>query len=912
MHMMWMPDNKKNKQAALNKLTARRLTEKERWKQLCTLSADQAMELMDTSPLGLSDFMVEASRDYYGANIITKAEKNPLLKRILSSFASPFTGILLLLMVVSLITDVFMEPVGHRDISTVIIIGAMILISGLMRFIQEARSNKAAQTLSQMVKTTIAVTRKGVGKAEIPLDEVVVGDIVALAAGDMVPADVRILSSTDLFINQSAMTGESEPVEKTAQPMDAAQVTTALELPNLAFMGSNVLSGSAVAVVYATGDETALGAMAQTITSAKPEPTAFDKGIASVSKILIRFMLVMVPIVFLLTALTKHNWLGAFLFSISIAVGLTPQMLPMIVSTCLAKGAVTMSRKSTIIKNLNAIQNLGTMDILCTDKTGTLTQDKVVLEYHLDIHGNEDATVLRHAFLNSYYQTGLRSLIDESVIERTQEEGQKDESLRGLSQAYTKVDEIPFDFERRRLSTMVADASGRHLLVTKGAVEEMLSICSSAMDGGQQIPLDDALRQQVLHMVDDLNDDGMRVIAIAIKENPPAAGKLSKADEQDMVLVGCLAFLDPPKETSAAALAALHAHGVQTKILTGDNDRVTASICKKVGLPVENLLLGSQVEQMDDATLQKAAEHTNVFAKLSPGQKARIVALLRKAGHAVGYMGDGINDASAMKAADVGISVDNAVDIAKESAQVILLKKDLMVLDSGLIEGRKVYANLIKYIKMTASSNFGNMLSVLIASALLPFLPMQAVHLLLLNLVYDISCIALPWDNVDAEYLAHPRKWQASSITSFMLRMGPVSSVYDIATYALMFFLICPAVIGQSYWQITDPAVRLQFVALFQAGWFVESMWTQTLVVHMIRTEKIPFVQSRASLPVLLIGLLGCLAVTAIPFTPVGAAIGLAPLPVGYFLWLALILLLYMLSATIAKKAYIRRYGELL
>ena len=910
--MQKLTHGRQQKKAALQKLAERAQQERQRWMSICELEPQAAMESLDSSAQGLSDFLVEASGSYYGPNVITHVKQDGVLKRLLRSFISPFTGILLALVIVSLVTDVWMMPPGKQDVSTVFIITAMILLSGLMRFIQEYRSDQAAQKLSDMVKTTIAVTRKGAEHQEIPIDQVVVGDIVHLAAGDMVPADLRILSSNDLFINQSAMTGESEPVEKTWHPSPAAQHASEMEVPNLTFMGSNVLSGSAVGIVYATGDETVLGQMAQTIAQVKPEATAFDKGIASVSKILIRFMLVMVPIVFVLTGLTKHDWLSALLFSISIAVGLTPQMLPMIVSTCLARGAVAMARKDTIIKNVNAIQNLGSMDILCTDKTGTLTQDKVVLEYHLDIDGEEDPQVLRHAFLNSYYQTGLKSLIDDSIIQRTGEEAGKEQELRDLGNQYTKVDEIPFDFERRRLSVLVQDPQGRHMLVTKGAVEEMLAVCTSVRRKGETLPMTDALRQQVLKLVEDLNDDGMRVIGVAQKEDPPGAGLLSKDDEQDMVLLGILAFLDPPKESTAAALQALKEHGVQTKILTGDNDRVTVSVCKKVGMQVDRVLLGSEVEQMDDAQLYAAAEKTQVFAKLSPVQKARIVSLLKKNGHAVGYMGDGINDAAAMKASDVGISVDNAVDIAKESAQVILLKKDLMVLERGLLEGRKVYNNLMKYIKMTASSNFGNMLSVLVASALLPFLPMAAIHLLLLNLVYDITCLALPWDHVDEEYLQKPRRWQADTITSFMLRLGPVSSLFDIATYALMFYVICPAVVGLPWAQITDPAQRLHFIALFQAGWFVESMWTQTLVAHMIRTEKIPFVQSRAAWPVLVLGLTGCLAATLIPFTGIGRAIDLAPLPGNYFPWLALILLSYMLAATIAKRLYIRRFGELI
>lgn len=900
------------RKAAQQILLARAEKERNLWSTISTLTPEAALDLLDSSKSGLSEFLVEASSDYYGPNVITQVKRESPLKRFALSFVSPFTGILFLLALVSFITDYSMMPHGQRDLSTVLIILVMILLSGLMTFIQEFRGDQAAQKLSELVENTIAVTRKDAPQTEIPMDEVVVGDIVHLAAGDMVPADLRILEANDLFIIQSAMTGESEPVEKSAAPVAPGEHTAQMDIPNLAFMGTNVQSGSALGIVYSTGDETVLGQMAGHLSQVKPEPSAFDKGLASVSRILIRFMLVMVPLVFLLNVITKRDGLSAFLFSISIAVGLTPQMLPMIVSTVLARGAVAMSRKDTIIKNVNAIQNMGAMDILCTDKTGTLTQDRVVLEYHLDIEGEEDPYVLRYAFLNSYYQTGLNSLMDESIILRTHEESEQDESLRGLTDTYTKVDEIPFDFERRRLSVMVKDDKEEHLLVTKGAVEEMLSICDSVRSQGQTVPMDDTHRQQILRLVDELNDDGMRVIGVALRDDPPGVGQLSKADEVGMVFIGILAFLDPPKESTQAALEALREHGVETKILTGDNERVTASVCKQVGLKVENILMGADVDGMDDQTLSDAAERTQVFAKLSPLQKARVVTLLRARGHVVGYMGDGINDAAAMRASDVGVSVDNAVDIAKESAQVILLKKDLIMLERGLIEGRKVYANLIKYIKITASSNFGNMLSVLVASALLPFLPMAAIHLLLLNLVYDITCLTLPFDNVDRDYLLKPRRWQAHTITSFMLRIGPVSSIFDILTYALMFFLIAPQVVGGQWNQLTAASDKALFIALFQAGWFVLSMWTQTLVVHMIRTEKIPFVQSRAALPVWVVGLLGCLVMTLIPYIPLGAKIGLAPLPFVYFLYLAGILLLYMLFVTGAKWLYIKRHGELL
>jgi len=873
---------------------------------------DEIYSKLETTSEGLDEARVEDSRDKFGDNKITHGKKVPVIKHLFESFASPFTLILLSLAIVSIFTDVITADPGQANYATVIIIVAMVMLSGILRFVQETRSGNAAESLLKMIKTTTNVKRQGKENEEIPLEDVVVGDIVHLAAGDMIPADIRIIRAKDLFVSQSALTGESVAVEKTEDKQTNIDALT--ESPNLAFMGTNVVSGSASGVVIATGDDTIFGEMAKTIGD-KHVQTSFEKGVNSVSWLLIRFMLVMVPIVLFVNGFTKGDWMQAVLFALSVAVGLTPEMLPMIVTTCLAKGAVAMSREKTIIKNLNSIQNLGSMDILCTDKTGTLTQDKVVLQYHLNIHGEEDTRVLRHAFLNSYYQTGLKNLMDISIIDRTQEEQDAVEDLRGLAERFIKVDEIPFDFERRRMSVVVANdaAHDKTQMITKGAVEEMLEVCSFAEYEGNVLPLSDDIRSIILKKVEDLNEDGMRVIAVAQKTNPSPVGAFSPADESDMVLMGYLAFLDPPKESTAAALKALGDNGVKVKILTGDNDKVTRNVCKQVGIPVKQILLGSDLDNMEDDELGKAAEKVSVFAKLSPQQKARVIAVLRDRGHDVGYMGDGINDASAMKASDVGISVDTAVDIAKESADVILLEKDLMVLEKGIIEGRKTYANMIKYIKITASSNFGNMFSVLVASAFLPFLPMLPIHLLILNLIYDFSCSAIPWDNVDKEFLAVPRKWDSSSISKFMLWIGPTSSVFDITTYALLYFLICPAVTGgQMYHQITDQTTQALFVAVFHAGWFVESMWTQTFVIHMLRTPKIPFIHSHASFPLTIISFAGIAALTAIPFTAIGKTIGLAALPLSFFPWLLLTICLYMVLVTIFKKIYIRKYGQLL
>jgi len=857
----------------------------------------------DNASNGYDEDKVDEMRDQYGVNLITRRKKASVFRRLWDAFVNPFTVVLFALTLIALFSD---------DIPAVVIVMTMVIISGSLRFVQEQRSGAAAERLGEMVETTAAVMRcdddsEISEKREIPLDEIVVGDIVHLAAGDIIPADVRFLRVKDLFISQSSLTGESEPVEKFAEELRGKQ-TNPLELNNLAFMGSTVISGSATALVVAVGDSTELGGIASQLQEKTP-PTSFEKGVTSVSWVLIRFMLIMVPVVLLVNGFTKGNWIEAFLFALSVAVGLTPEMLPMIVSANLAKGAVSMSKKQVIVKELNSIQNFGAMDILCTDKTGTLTQDKIILEYHLDVRGNSDVRVLRHAFLNSYYQTGLKNLMDISIIERAREE-----EVAASDDAHQKIDEIPFDFARRRMSVVVADKiTGKKQMITKGAIEEMLSISAFAEYGGNVTPMTDDLRREILETCNRYNSDGLRVLGVAQKTNPSPAGAFSVADESDMVLIGYLAFLDPPKESAAEAIAALHEYGVGVKVLTGDNDAVTKSVCKQVGLSADDILLGADVEAMNDEQLKTAVEKTNVFAKLSPRQKARVVTTLRENGHTVGYMGDGINDAAAMKAADVGISVDTAVDIAKESANIILMEKDLMVLEQGVIEGRKIYANIIKYIKMTASSNFGNMFSVLAASAFLPFLPMLPLHLLLLNLIYDLSCTAIPWDNVDKEFLAVPRKWDASSIGKFMLWIGPTSSVFDITTYLLMYFIICPLVSGGlMFREITDPVVQATFIAVFHAGWFVESMWSQTLVIHMIRTPKMPFIHSRASMPVTLLTATGIAVLTIIPFTGLGAAIGLAALPPVYFAYLAVTILLYLLLATGFKKLFIRRYGELL
>ena len=858
----------------------------------------------DNSYLGFDEEQVEDMRDEYGVNAITHEKRSSILKGLMDAFINPFTIVLFILAVISFITG---------DISAFVIVIFMVTVSGALRFAQDYKGNKAAEKLTEMVETTVTVTRRITDeeteesvsqKMELPMDELVVGDVVHLAAGDMIPADMRVLQARDLFIRQSSLTGESEPVEKFAEEISAKRLNP-LDLRNTVFMGSDVISGSAVALVLAVGDDTTFGSIAKQLREQKTV-TSFEKGVNSVSWVLIRFMLVMVPIVLFVNGFTKGDWLEAFLFAISVAVGLTPEMLPMIVSANLAKGAVSMSQKEVIVKNLNSIQNFGAMDILCTDKTGTITQDKIILEYSLDIHGNEDTRVLRHAFLNSYYQTGLKNNMDISIIDHT-----TDLNMQDLFINYYKVDEIPFDFQRRRMSVVVADQNGKTQLITKGAIEEMLAISAFAEYQGKVEPMTEAIREEILKTCYEYNGDGMRILGVAQKTGPAPVGAFSVADESDMVLMGYLAFLDPPKDSAEDAITALSEYGVKVKVLTGDNDAVTRCVCRQVGIGVSNILLGSDIDRMDEAQLKAAVERTDVFAKLSPKQKVDIVTALRDNGHTVGFMGDGINDAAAMKAADVGISVDTAVDIAKESADIILMEKDLMVLEEGVVEGRKIYANIIKYIKMTASSNFGNMFSVLAASAFLPFLPMLPIHILVLNLIYDISCITIPWDNVDIDYLRKPRKWDASSITRFMLWIGPTSSVFDIGTYFLLFLYICPVVCGGAY-SALSPDARIAFMSLFHTCWFVESLWSQTLVIHMIRTPKIPFIQSMASWQLTILTTLGISAGTIIPYTGFGRAIDMTPMPSIYFAFLFGIILCYMALVTVVKRLFVRKYGELL
>ena len=883
-------------------------TAKERFDFAMTKSVVEVLDALETSITGVQEDQVEMLRETYGENKLTKATEVPLWKKIYESIINPFTVILLVIAVISLMTNVILAKPGEEDPTTSIIIVVLVLISGGIRFVQELKSDKAASNLSSLIVNTATVIRDGV-QQEIPIEELVVGDVIKLSAGDMLPADALLLETRDFFIQQSSLTGESESVEKKTMwtPSEEETQKPVLESERFVFMGSNVVSGSALAVILVTGNDTMIGRIEKTLNNFD-EPTSFEKEMNTISWLLIRLMLVLVPVVFVINGLTDSDWLEAGVFALSVAVGLTPEMLPMIITASLAKGAVIMAKEKVVIKKLNAIQDLGAIDILCTDKTGTLTQDEIILEYPLDIHANLDLGVLKIGYLNSYFQTGLKNLLDRAIITRTEKESIEHEDLRELSTRYKKIDELPFDFERRRMSVIVKEESHEGaLLVTKGALEEMLSISAHVQDGKEIHPITEEIRQNILEAVFQLNEQGLRVLGVSQKFYPNASHRFAVEDESNMILMGYLAFLDPPKPSAAPAIQALKEHGVMTKILTGDNEKVTQTVCERVGLPVDHILLGTDIEEMDDATLAIEAEKTTIFAKLSPEQKARIIRLLKVNGHKVGYMGDGINDAPSLKVADVGISVDTAVDIAKEVADVILLDKDLLVLEKGLIEGRKVYANMTKYIKMTVSSNFGNIFSLLFASVFLPFLPMAPVHLIVLNLIYDLSCVALPFDHVDEDFLKEPRAWTAKSITRFMSWLGPTSSIFDIITFAVMFFGIAPMITGSSYAESTNPAY---FLMVFQTGWFIQSMWSQTMVIYMLRSPKLPFIQSKPAFSLLVTSLFALFIVTVLPYTPLAASLKLATLNGMYFLALILITVSYMLLVTIVKKVYIKKYRE--
>jgi P-type Mg2+ transporter len=853
------------------------------------MDAAQVYAKLNTRPEGLTGVEAQARLQHYGPNILAKDQRAGVGKLLWRAILNPLVLLLAALATISFATG---------DARSGVVMLSMIVLSVSLKLVQEARAESAAAKLKAMISVTATVARDGAVQ-EIAVAQLVPGDVVQLTAGDMVPGDVRIVKAKDLFVNQGSLTGESFPVEKSEYKTNASEAETApIALPNVAFLGTSVESGAASAVVVATGRNTYLGSMAESLQEPQA-PTSFDRGIAQFTWLMLRFMAVMVPLVFLINGLTKGNWMQAFFFALAVAVGLTPEMLPMIVTVCLSKGAVAMGRKKVIVKRINAIQNLGAMDVLCTDKTGTLTTDRVVLERFCNVMLHEDDGVLALAYLNSHFQTGLKNVLDRAVLAHTDTHSQANIS------AFTKVDEIPFDFQRRIMSVVVRTPDGKDRIISKGAPESIFPKCKSAALDGTLLPMDHQHIEELKKEYEQLSADGFRVLAIATKDVEPhaavAAGATpyGKADEQDLILRGYVAFLDPPKEGAADAIEALQRHGIAVKVVTGDNDLVACKICKEVGLSRDLVLLGDEVEKMSAEQLADAAEKTTLFARVSPAHKQRIIKALQSRKHTVGFMGDGINDAPALHAADVGISVDTAVDIAKEAADMILLEKSLLVLDEGVIEGRKVFSNIIKYVRMGASSNFGNMFSVLGASVFVPFLPMLPVQILANNLLYDIGQTTIPTDTVDPERIVAPRRWDLTELTRFVLFIGPCSSVFDYTTYFTMLYLF-------NCWDISTPQAAAHSASLFQTGWFVESLLTQTLIIHVIRTNKIPLLQSQSSWPVLVMTLVIMAIGIAIPFSPLGPYLGFSKLPMLYWPLLAGTLLSYVLLTQGVKMLLLR------
>ncbi len=849
----------------------------------CTLSKEEFIKKYNININGLDDNSVEKNLKHFGLNEINQAKPKKWYYYFLQSLFSPFNSILLGITIVLLYTDVILPETPNY--ANIIVILVLVIASTLLEFFEEFRSNKAAQKLKELVATTTHVIRNN-KEISIPIKEITIGDIVLLSAGSMIPADLRVLESKDLYVGQSSLTGESDAVKKISNSeISLNDIDNISDLDTICFMGTNVISGSGKGAVIKVANSTYFGKIAHTLSSGKPK-TAFQKGIESISKLLIRFMLILIPIVFILNA-WKHSIVIAFTFAVAIAIGITPLLLPVILSSSLSKGALRMSKKKTIVKKLDSIQSFGAMNILCTDKTGTLTEDKIVLEKYLDIKGEEDLRILKHAFLNSYFQTGLKGNIDEAVINRALKN-----DMGSLIEKYIKIDEIPFDFSRRRLSVVVSDGTKKQL-ITKGAVEEILNICTMCDYKGEVSPLTKEIKDNIKKISKKMNEEGLRVVAVCQKNDIALISNFGVQDEKNMVLMGFIGFLDPPKESSKIAIEKLNKSGIRVIVLTGDNAEVTKCICKKVGINSKNIVLGSQIDKLADIGVLRLLKNTNIFAKLSPIQKARIVRLLKESENIVGYMGDGINDSPSLTNSDVGISVDTAVDIAKESADIILLEKDLNVLEEGVIEGRKTFANLIKYIKMAVSFNFGEVSSVIVASILLPFLPITPIQLLVQSLLYDFGQLTLPFDNVDKEYLEKPRKWDLKSLKNFMLFMGPLSSCFDMIVFASLWFIF-----------------NVRTEAIFQTIWFSYGVVSNLVGMHIIRTAKIPFVESNAHKFVYFSSILLSILAILVPFTALGHIIGLVSIPLKYLTVILGVPILYCFVALFAKKIYVKKYGE--
>ena len=851
----------------------------------CIMSVEAFEGKYSVKDYGLATEEVRENFQKYGLNQIKQARSKKWYDYLFSSLLSPFNKILLGISLILIYTDIILPE--SPSYANIVVIVVLVLVSTFLEFFEVFRSNNAAEKLKELVQANSIVVREG-KKEKIPNKEVVVGDTVILSAGDMIPADSRIIESKDLYVGQSSITGESDAVRKvaTTEIKSIEDIDSISDLDNICFMGTNVISGSAKAVVIKTGDNTYFGKVASTLNEGKPK-TNFQKGIESISKLLIRFMFVLIPVIFILNA-WKHNYILAFTFAVAIAITITPLLLPVILSSCLSKGAVRMSKKKTIVKKLDSIQNFGAMNILCTDKTGTLTEDKIVLEKYLDVYGNENIRVLKHAFLNSYFQTGLKGSIDEAVINRALKN-----NLSNLTNEFKKIDEIPFDFTRRRLSVVVEDAEGDKLLITKGAVEEILNICTTIDFEHEIMPITKEIKDNIKQIASKMNEEGLRVVAVCQKKNINNVEFFSVKDEAQMSLVGFVGFLDPPKESAKLAVERLNNAGIRVIVLTGDNAAVTKCICQKVNINTKKIVTGSQIDKLPDNGVRYLLKKNNVFVKLTPIQKARIVRLLKEDGNVVGYMGDGINDSPSLTNSDVGVSVDTAVDIAKETADIILLEKDLNVLLDGVTEGRRTFGNLMKYIKMAVSFNFGEVVSVIIASVLLPFLPETPIQLLVEGLLYDFGQMTLPFDNVDKESLQKPKKFSIDSLKHFMLFMGPLSSSFDIIVFICLWFVL-----------------KVQDVASFQTIWFSYSIVSNLLGMHIIRTTKLPFIQSNASKAVYVSSISLIIIGLAIPFTSIGALIGLVPITLSEIGFIFSVTFLYCLVAILAKKIYIKKYNE--
>ena len=854
-------------------------------KEYAKMNIQNILEELKTTNEGLSCVEIEEKQEEYGKNILDLKNNKTLLSRLKEAFINPFNIVLILVAIVTFFTDVIIAT--KKDYLTFMLIISTVIISAMISFFQQASSDKAAQKLKKMISNKIDVIRDG-NQEVIDVEEVVPGDIVKLSSGDMIPGDVRFLEAKDLFIDQASLTGESNPVEKFVILKDNEAELT--DLSNIGFMGTNVVSGSATAVIVGTGNQTYFGSMAKSLYSVN-EKNSFENGVDSVSKLLIKFMVVMVPIILVINLLTKGDWWDSLIFAITIAVGLTPEMLPVIMTSTLAKGAVDMSKKKTIVKRLSSIQTFGEMNILCTDKTGTLTEDEIILEKYMDVDGNESKRVLKHAFLNSYFQTGLKNLIDVAIIARAE-----NENMNILKETYVREDEIPFDFSRRRMSVVLRDQNSKRQLITKGAVDEIMSICSYIDINGTAIELTNDLRKKAYEVYEENNHDGLRIVAVAQKNNIHSVETFGISDEQDMVLIGFVGFLDPPKKSAQEAITALKQHGVDTIVLTGDSEGVAINVCKKVGISTENCLTGKDVEEMTDKELKQKSKICHLYSKLSPLQKQRIVRIYQEQGNTVGYMGDGINDSPPLKQADVGISVDTAVDIAKETADIILLEKDLNVLEEGVITGRKTFTNILKYLKMATSGNFGNMLSIIIASLFLPFLPMLPIHILIQNLLNDFAQMGMPFDNVDREYLQNPKKWNTDGLKRFMFAFGIISTVLDIICFAILWFVM--------KFNTIEKAV------LFQTGWFAFGIISQTLIIHLMRTSKIPFVTSKPSKQLVISTLTITILTLIISFTSIAIIFDLSKLPIQYGIIIILLMIVYAIIIQTYKKLYLRNNKE--